>query len=452
MATGDLYNEEKKGHSPGGMRMIKLNQLDTILAGPSAEQWFHQLYGSDPAVMPQQQARYRRLGQLFAAEYPHQPAVRLFSTPGRTEVGGNHTDHQQGRVLCAAVDLDIIAMAAPNQAGVIRLRSEGYASRDEIDLADLTPQPAELEKSASLIRGVAAGLAARGVVLGGCDIFTSSRVPKGSGLSSSAAFEVLLATILDGLFNQHQLTAVEKALIAQAAENKFFGKPSGLMDQCGCAVGGFIAIDFADPRQPVVEPIASHFDEHGYCLVITNTGGSHADLTDEYASVPRDMKQVAAALGQSVLRAVDETVFWQELPRLRALTGDKALLRAMHFFQDNNRVAEQAAALREDRFADFLALVKASGLSSWTLLQNVHASQLPAEQPIALGLALSERLLAGRGASRVHGGGFAGTIQSYVPLELADTYLAGMAQLFGSEAPWRLRIRERGTCELQLEP
>jgi galactokinase len=290
-----------------------------------------------------------------------------------------------------------------------------------------------------------------GYKIGGFDATTTSSVASGSGLSSSAAFEVMVVAIMDALYNGFVIDFKTAAKISQYAENVYFGKPSGLLDQMASAAGGLVTIDFKHD-DPEVRAMKYDFAARDYALVVVATGGSHADLTDEYASVPRDMKQVAAALGQSVLRAVDETVFWQELPRLRALTGDKALLRAMHFFQDNNRVAEQAAALREDRFADFLALVKASGLSSWTLLQNVHASQLPAEQPIALGLALSERLLAGRGASRVHGGGFAGTIQSYVPLELADTYLAGMAQLFGSEAPWRLRIRERGTCELQLEP
>ena len=431
--------------------MIELKNLNETLTGPSAASWFNELYGTDLAVHQRQQARYRHLGELFAAEYPHQPAVRLFSTSGRTEVGGNHTDHQHGRVLCAAVDLDIIAMVAPNDEGIIRLRSEGYSKRDEINLSDLQVQDAEKEKSAALIRGVAAGFVRNGYAIGGCDIYTTSQVPKGSGLSSSAAFEVLLATILDGLYNQHQVSAVQKAMIAQFAENEYFGKPSGLMDQCGCSVGGFIAIDFGKPGQPQVEAIDSHFDDYGYCLVITNTGGSHADLTDDYASVPRDMRQVAALMGQTVLRDVDETLFWQKLPALRGQVDDKAILRAIHFFHDNARVVEQAAALREGRFADFLGLVKASGLSSWTLLQNVYSSVYPADQPISIGLAWSDQLLAGRGVTRVHGGGFAGTIQSYVPVELADEYLAGMRALFGADAPWRLRIRQRGSCELLLD-
>ncbi len=428
--------------------MIELKNLNATLTSPAAASWFNDLYGNSPSVHQAQQARYRRLGELFAAEYPDQARVRLFSTSGRTEVGGNHTDHQHGRVLCAAVDLDIIAMAAPNADGIIRLRSEGYTGRNEINLSDLGVQPDEKETSAALIRGVAAGFVRDGYAIGGCDIYTTSQVPKGSGLSSSAAFEVLVATVLDGLYNQHQVPAVQKAMIAQFAENVYFGKPSGLMDQCGCAVGGFIAIDFATPGQPQVEAIDSHFDDHGYCLVITNTGGSHADLTDEYAAVPRDMRQVAALMGQTVLRDVDEAAFWQALPRLRDQVTDKAILRAIHFFRDNARVVAQAAALREGRFADFLKLVQDSGLSSWTLLQNVYASLYPADQPISIGLAWSDQLLAGRGVTRVHGGGFAGTIQSYVPVELADDYLAGMQALFGANAPWRLRIRQRGTCEL----
>jgi galactokinase len=433
------------------MHMIKLNRLQEVMSGPSAIQWLSELYGNDPAQLALQQARYIRLGQLFADEYPEHAAVRLFSTSGRTEVGGNHTDHQNGRVLCAAVDLDIIAMVAPNNEGVVRLRSEGFSKRDEVNLSDLTPQPAELEKSVALIRGIAAGFVRNGHAIGGCDIFTTSRVPKGSGLSSSAAFEVLIATILDGLYNENRVTPVERAIISQYAENEFFGKPCGLMDQCGCSVGGFIAIDFQDPRQPVVEPIASHFDAHGYCLVITNTGGSHADLTDDYASVPRDMKRVATLFGKPVLREVAEKDFWQALPQLRSQIDDKALLRAVHFFKDNARVVDQANALRDGRFADFLALVKASGTSSWTLLQNVYSSQFPSDQPISIGLAVSEMLLAGRGVCRVHGGGFAGTIQSYVPLDLADEYLAGMRKLFGDDAPWQLRIRERGSCELLID-
>jgi len=431
--------------------MIRINQLQDLLAGAPARATFETLYGNDPDQLAMQRRRWLNLAALFRQTYPGQEQIALFSTSGRTEVGGNHTDHQQGRVLCAAVDLDIIAIAAPNQDQVIRLKSEGFPKMDVIDLASLEPVAAEREHSAALIRGIAAAFRQRGYQIGGLDVYTASRVPKGSGLSSSAAFEVLVATLLDSFYNDGKVAAVEKAIISQYAENVYFGKPSGLMDQCGCAVGGFIAIDFRTPGQPDVCPIHLDFGHSGYCLVITNTGGSHADLTGDYASIPRDMRQVAAFFGQSVLREVDPDAFWRQLPELRGKITDQALLRAVHFFQDNQRVAEQTAALQENRIGDFLALVKASGISSWTQLQNVYSAHNPEEQPVSLGLAVSEKVLAGRGACRVHGGGFAGTIQAFVPLDLADAYMAAMQNLFGKDAPWKLRIRPVGSTRLDLD-
>lgn len=428
--------------------MIKRDELTERLQSEPMRLELAALYGPDPAGLTTQIERWQHLAGLFAEQFPQHQTVRLFSTPGRTEVGGNHTDHQQGRVLCAAVGLDIIALASPNLDGVIRLKSEGFARMDVIDLTNLDPVAAERGHSAALIRGIAAAFARRGYGIGGFDAYTTSSVPKGSGLSSSAAFEILVATILDSLWNNASVSPVERAIIAQFAENQYFGKPCGLMDQCGCSVGGFIAIDFLDPTRPLVLPINLDFSATGYSLIITHTGGNHADLTDDYASIPRDMKKVAVLFGQPVLRTVDEALFWQRLPDLRGQVDDLALLRAIHFFQDNERVRLQAAALGDGDIDSFLSLVKASGASSRTQLQNVYSWRYPLEQPISLALSRSEQILAGRGACRVHGGGFAGTIQAFVPTDLADRYLAAMRSLFGADAPWPMRIRSIGSAEL----
>lgn len=408
------------------------------------------LYGSDPGKRTEQQKRWQRLASLFDTYFPGRESARFFSTPGRTEIGGNHTDHQHGRVLCASVDLDIIAIAAPNKEGMIRIQSEGFPHMDEISLTDLAPVEEERGHSASLIRGIAAAFHQKGCRIGGFDACTTSLVPKGSGLSSSAAFEVLVATILDCLWNEGRLSPLERAVIGQYAENNYFGKPSGLMDQCGCSVGGFIAIDFENPTQPDVRSIDLDFASTGHVLVITNTGGSHADLTDDYASIPRDMKAVASLFGCSVLREVDEKTFWDQLPACRGKVSDQALLRAIHFFQDNERVRQQADALQRHDFNSFLTLVRASGNSSIAQLQNVYSVKSPEEQPLSLALSLSEKILSGRGACRVHGGGFAGTIQAFVPYDLVDDYLGMMSRTFGQEAPCSLRIRPFGSIELPI--
>lgn len=428
--------------------MISPAHVRQAITSPAMHDVMAVLCGPDPAVLSEQAGRWQHLADLFAACFPEHSQVRLFSTPGRTEIGGNHTDHQRGRVLCASVDLDIIAVAAPNQDNVIRLQSEGFPKMDVIDLARLEPVAAEKEHSASLIRGIAAAFRQRGCTIGGFDAYTTSRVPKGSGLSSSAAFEVLVATVLDELWNGGRLAPVERAIIGQYAENNYFGKPSGLMDQCGCSVGGFMSIDFLDPANPVVRPIDLDFSATGHTLVITNTGGSHADLTADYASIPNDMRKVAALFGQPVLRAVDEAQFWQTLPQLRGQVSDQAILRAIHFFQDNERVRLQADALNRRDFAAFLTLVRKSGLSSRSQLQNVYSDRYPQDQPISLALSVSEKILDGRGACRVHGGGFAGTIQAFVPNDRVSAYLEAMRALFGAQAPWQMRIRPLGSVEL----
>ncbi len=427
--------------------MISLSGIQNFLAADQLASLFRQLYG-DQAACQRQADRWRQLAALFQKEFPQHGQVRLFSTPGRTEIGGNHTDHQQGRVLCASVDLDIIALAAPNNDNVIRLKSEGFPRMDVIDLTDLKPVAAEKEHSAALIRGIAAGFARRGCQIGGFDAYTTSHVPKGSGLSSSAAFEIMVATILDQIWNQGRLSPLERALIGQYAENNYFGKPSGLMDQCGCSVGGFMTIDFADPADPQLEKLDFDFAATDHVLIITDTGGSHADLTYEYAAIPAEMGQVAALFQQKHLGHVETARFWQELAQIHGQISDRALLRAMHFFQENKRVSDQVLALKAGDLASFFELVKASGRSSRSQLQNVFTSSNPSEQPLSLALALSEKILAGRGASRVHGGGFAGTIQAFVPLDLAESYLTGMSGLFGPAAARQMRIRQLGSLEL----
>ncbi len=397
----------------------------------------------------------RCLGLLdaFAGEFPGHPAVRLFSAPGRTEICGNHTDHQNGRVLCAAINRDILAAAAPNGRNEIRLRSAGFASGDCVALDSLEPRPEEAGQSAALIRGIAAGFRRRGLPLAGLDIYTGSSVPRGSGLSSSAAFEVLIATVLEAHSAPGSLPPLERARIGQWAENVYFGKPSGLMDQCASAAGGLVAIDFAVPANPRLEPIALDLGQAGLDLVIVHTGGSHADLVAEYAAIPNEMRAVAACFGCRVLRDVDEAAFEADWTRVRRQTGDRALLRAEHFFAENRRVAEMTAALsapgRPD-MAAFLRLIRESGISSWTRLQNLYVPSLPAEQPLSIGLARAARLLGAAGACRVHGGGFGGTFQAFVPQAQTDAFCREMDSLFGAGSAEHLRIRPAGAIELTL--
>lgn len=367
--------------------------------------------------------------------------VLLVSAPGRTELGGNHTDHQHGRVLCGSVDLDVLACVGVNGRNAIRVCSEGYGAA-EVDLERLEPQQDEVGTSAALVRGVAAGMAEHGLCVKGLDLYTVSDVPVGSGLSSSAAYEVLLGTAMNALFGGG-LDALTLAKIGQKAENVYFGKPCGLLDQTACAVGGAAAVDFADPTRPAVEPVNYDFSACGYDLCIIDTRSDHANLTDAYAAIPAEMKAAAACFGREVLRDVEEAEFLADLSRVRRQTGDRAVLRAMHFFEENRRVWEQTAALKRGDFETYLRLVNQSGQSSWCLLQNISASD-PAHQAVALTLARGRQLLEGRGAIRVHGGGFAGTVQAYVPHDLLERFRAGMDALLGEGACRSLRIRPQG--------
>ena len=407
---------------------------------------FKTLYGAEAEA---QRARYAALDTAFAEEFGATDALEYFSAPGRTEIGGNHTDHNHGKVLAAAVNLDVIAAVKKTDNGVIRLKSAGYPM-DTVDTADLAVKEEEKERSAALIRGVCARLSALGYKVGGFDAVTASRVLKGSGLSSSAAFEVLVVTILSHLYNDDAIDPVEAAQVSKYAENVYFGKPSGLLDQMAASVGGFTTMDFADPAAPKIEKIDFDLGKFGYALCVVDTGGNHADLTGEYAAVPAEMKAVAAELGASVLREVDEEKFYAAIPSLRKTVGDRAILRAIHFFRDNRIVDEEVSALKSGDFEAFKQLVIASGRSSATNLQNVFAVVNPQEQGLSLALALIERLLEGRGAYRVHGGGFAGTVQAYVPLNMLAEFRKEIEAVFGAGACYVLSIRSAGGTKVTL--
>ena len=369
----------------------------------------------------------------------------LFSGPGRTEIGGNHTDHQHGHVLCGSVDLDMLACAAPNGLDVIRIRSEGYPAL-EVGLDDLLPHIEERNTSAALVRGVAAKIEGAGCSPVGFDAYITSNVLSGSGLSSSAAYEVLVGNILNFFCCGGHLTPVELAKIGQYAENVYFGKPCGLMDQMGSSVGGAVAIDFADPADPVVRQVGYDFSRSGHALCIVDTGSCHADLTDDYADITREMGAVAAHFGRQVLRDVPEADFRAAIPALRTECGDRAVLRALHFYADDRKAVEEAAALEAGDFDRFLALVNASGLSSALHLQNTWSIADPRQQAIPLALAIGRELLEGTGAIRVHGGGFAGTIQAFVPEERLAAFKAGMENLLGAGMCHILHIRPQGGC------
>ncbi len=390
-------------------------------------------------------ARAERVTEGFLRTFGDREGAALYSGPGRTEIGGNHTDHQHGRVLCGSVDMDLLSCAAPNGGRAVRILSEGYPAL-EVDLDDLAPREGEKNTSAALVRGVAARISALGYGLGGFDAYAASTVLSGSGLSSSAAYEVLIGTIFNHLFCGGALDAVKIAKIGQYAENVYFGKPCGLMDQMGSAVGGAVAIDFADPADPIVKRVDYDFSWSGHALCIVDTGSCHADLTDDYADITREMGAVAAHFGKQVLRDVPEADFRSELPALRAACGDRAVLRAMHFYADDRRAAQEAQALERGSFADFLALVNQSGRSSELLLQNTWSPADPRQQAIPLALAVGRELLEGTGAIRVHGGGFAGTIQAFVPNERLAAFRAGMEALLGRGKCHVLHIRPQGGC------
>ena len=421
----------------GALEKIAEGALDELLTV---------LYGTEGVLA--QKERYAKAKEAFTALYGKREGLRVFSAPGRTEIGGNHTDHNHGRVLAGSVDLDVIAVVAFNDSGIVRIKSEGYPM-DTVDITDLAPRNEEKNKAVSLIRGTLARFAALGYKIGGFDAYTTSNVLKGSGLSSSAAFEVLIGTILSGGCNNGAVDPVEIAKIAQYAENEYFGKPCGLMDQMASAVGNIITIDFADPARPVIERVEFDFAKSGYALCIVDTGGNHADLTGEYAAIPAEMKAVARDMGCEFLRQTSLEAVFGRIAALRQAHGDRAVLRAIHFLKDNERVAEQVAALRRGDFAAFRELVIESGRSSFCYLQNVFACCNVQEQGLSLALCMAEELLACQGAWRVHGGGFGGTTQNFVPLGELDRFRRRMEQVFGAGSCHVLRIRPYGGIEIK---
>lgn len=396
----------------------------------------------------EQYARYAKVVDDFVSVYGDTDReISLFSAPGRSEVCGNHTDHNHGCVLAAAISLDAIAVASKNTTGTVNVKSAGY-DMDSVSCDDLEVNENDKGRSRSLVRGMMARFKQLGYNIGGFDATTSSRVLSGSGLSSSAAFEVLVGTMLNYLYNDGKISPVEIAQIAQFSENVHFGKPCGLLDQMACSVGGFVEIDFKDPSVPVINKIDFDFSSCGHSLVIVDSKGNHADLTDEYAAVRSEMEDVAAVFGKSVLRDVDEAEFMKNISLVREKTSDRAVLRALHFFSDSARVEDEVNALKNGDFELFKSLVIDSGDSSYKYNQNVYAPKQPDVQPVSVALCLSERILKGRGAWRVHGGGFAGTIQAFVPNELVEKYTDAMKAVFGDDACYILSIRPVGGVQI----
>ena len=416
--------------------------LETRLRAGALDAQLTRLYGAEG--LEAARSRCASVISGFTKTFESLPEA-FFSAPGRTELGGNHTDHQHGRVLAAGVDLDILAAVSPNQSGMIRVQSQGYPLL-VVDLKELTPKAGEENTSAALIRGVAARMAALGCPLEGVglDAYMVSDVLGGSGLSSSAAFEVLMGTILNELFWNGKCSAVEIAQIGQYAENVFFGKPCGLMDQTASSVGGVVAIDFADTAAPVVEAIGLDLHAQGYALCILDSGADHADLTGEYAAITNELKAICRHFGKEFLREVPEADFIRELPALRQEAGDRAVLRAFHVYAENRRAKAEADALRAGDFDGFLTLVRESGRSSAMYLQNVVPTGQTDRQELMVTIALCESLLGGRGAVRVHGGGFGGTAQAFVPLDLLEEFRTRTEEVLGAGSCHVLSIRPVG--------
>lgn len=403
------------------------------------------IYGE--RLLLRQKERYDYALECFKKLYPKHHKIHFYSSPGRTEIGGNHTDHQNGRVLAAAINLDIIAVVSQNNSHTIRIHSEGFDLKN-IDLNDLTMKQNELGSSEALIRGIASKFKDLHYRIGGFDAFIISDVLKGSGLSSSAAFENLIGTVLNYEFNEAKIEATQIAFISQYAENVYFGKSCGLMDQMASAVGGFSFMDFKNPHKPFIEKIDFDFSKSGYFLCVVDTKGDHTNLSPDYICITEDMKLVAKAFGKEVLREVDEEVFFNHIAKLKEKIHSRALLRAIHFFKDNQNAFDEATSLKNKDFESFKKLIKDSGNSSFKFLQNIFSLAKPLEQNIALALALSERILKDRGASRVHGGGFAGTIQAFVPYELVQEYEEKMKKVFGDDSCYVLHIRNAGAVKL----
>ena len=397
---------------------------------------------ADDTMLSYQKDRYVKAIQKFEELYGVNE-VEIYSAPGRSEVGGNHTDHQRGQVLACGLNLDVIAIVAPTNDGIIKIVSDDY-NIDEINVADLEKRDSEENTSESLIRGVAKRLQDEGYKIGGFKTFMTSDVLRGSGMSSSAAFEVAIGTILSGLYNDMKISPVFIAQASQYAENVYFGKPSGLMDQMASSVGSLVNIDFEDEKNPIINKVEVDFAKFGHSLCIVDTKGSHADLTPEYASVPVDMKKVASYFGKEVLREVKEEDFYANVKDIRDKFGDRPIVRAIHFYFDHNNVTDEVNALKNGDFEEFKRLITASGNSSFKFLQNVYPASDVDHQGLSVGLGVSEKILGNKGAVRVHGGGFAGTIQAFVPNDMVEQYKEAMDGLFGEGSCHVLKVRKYG--------
>lgn len=422
---------------------MNLTEIKNKITAGGFDSSFSMLYGTaEPA-----RARYLSACDAFCELYGERSDIRLFSAPGRTEIGGNHTDHQHGCVLAGSVDLDVIAIVSPNTDGIIRIKSEGYPM-DEVKINELSIKTDENGKAAALIRGVCAAFKNNGFEIGGFDAYTTSNVLKGSGLSSSAAFEVLVSNIINGMFNNGCVDPVAIAKYSQFAEREYFGKPCGLLDQMASSVGGFTYADFNDPQNPLIEKIDLDIRRFGYTLCVVDTGGNHADLTQDYADITMECRAISEALGVEYLRDADENKLRSELAALRKRCGDRAILRAIHFFNENRRVGMQRDALKAGCFEKFLEYVNASGESSYKFLQNLYSTSNCSEQGLSLAIALTQSYLNGKGVCRVHGGGFAGTIQCYIPDEALAGYREMIESVFGEGSCVELHIRPVGGYEL----
>ncbi len=431
--------------------MEKAEELLQKIEAGAYDETFCALYCTDAAGAQKQRVRYTAAIRRFNELYGAGREVRLYSAPGRTEIGGNHTDHNNGVVMAAAVNLDVIAVVAQNGEEVVRVKSHGFEQQDVIDLRDSEIRQSEFGHSSALIRGVAARICQLGGKVGGFDAYTTSDVLRGSGLSSSAAFEVVIGAIFNGEFNAFQFTPVQIAQISQYAENVYFGKPSGLMDQTASSVGSAITIDFKDPSSPVVEEVPFDLASYGLALCITDTKGNHAGLTEDYAAIRSEMEAAAAVFGKKVLREVDEQQFFAAIPAVRQAAGDRAVLRAAHFFADSRRAVALRDAVKVGEIERFKQLIIEGGHSSFEYNQNAYCVRHPEEQGVSVGLAISQHLLQGSGAWRLQGGGFAGTIQAFVPLAKLAQYIEMMENTFGNGSCYVLSVRNYGAIQVKSD-
>ncbi len=425
--------------------MNSLDLKNLILSG-AADISFSALYQD----VEKAKHRYAAACDSFVKIFGERDNLKIISAPGRTEVGGNHTDHQHGRVLAGSVDLDIIGIVSANNDGIVRIKSEGFP-QDNININELDAKDSELGRAASLVRGVINYCKEAGYIVSGFDAYTTNNVMRGSGLSSSAAFEVFIGSVVNFLFNDGSISPVDIAKIGQKAESIYFGKPCGLLDQSASALGGFTAIDFKDTANPIVEQVNFDLESHGYSLCVVNTGGSHANLTQDYADITLECKAVSEFFGERYLRDVDKEDFYNKIADVKEKCGDRAVLRAIHFFNEDERAELEKKALLNNDFDSFLKLINDSGNSSFKFLQNVYSNANVQEQGISLGIALTEQFLYDKkGACRVHGGGFAGTVQCFLPTEFINEYKTFIEGAFGAGSCYILKIRPFGGYELKF--